>query len=551
MANIKIENLTFTYPGASQPALKSVSLDVREGELLLVIGRSGCGKSTLLRHLKTALTPHGSSEGSVLVNGTRLSDISEREQAERIGFVFQHPDDQIVTDKVWHELAFGLESLGMDAAEMRLRVAEMASYFGLENVFYKNVSELSGGQKQLLNLASVMALSPDLIVLDEPTSQLDPIAAFNFLTTVKKLNTELGITVILTEHRLEEALPFADKVAVMENGSITVPDTPRNTARNLYASHSPMFAAMPAAAKLSCELGMDNVALTPGEGRGMLLSMGLAPKLISDKPEKANVKEPVIEASELYFRYEKDEPDILKKLDFDIYAGEIYGLVGGNGAGKSTLLSVLSGARTPYRGKIIIGGQRKKGRFSAFEERIGMLSQDPRTVFSGNTVIDDLKTAAMNRGGEDAEERISDAARLMDIEDLLDRNPFDLSGGEQQRTAIAIVMLTQPRVLLLDEPTKGMDAAVKAAFGEKLCELRNGGTAILIVTHDTEFCAEFADRVGMMFDGGIVTESSTREFFCRNTFYTTAANRIARDVYMNAILTEEVAGLVREDKQRK
>ena len=220
MANIKIENLTFTYPGASQPALKSVSLDVREGELLLVIGRSGCGKSTLLRHLKTALTPHGSSEGSVLVNGTRLSDISEREQAERIGFVFQHPDDQIVTDKVWHELAFGLESLGMDAAGMRLRVAEMASYFGLENVFYKNVSELSGGQKQLLNLASVMALSPDLIVLDEPTSQLDPIAAFNFLTTVKKLNTELGITVILTEHRLEEALPFADKVAVMENGHV-------------------------------------------------------------------------------------------------------------------------------------------------------------------------------------------------------------------------------------------------------------------------------------------------------------------------------------------
>ncbi|MBQ3849661.1 MAG: ABC transporter ATP-binding protein, partial [Clostridia bacterium] len=204
-----------------------------------------------------------------------------------------------------------------------------------------------------------------------------------------------------------------------------------------------------------------------------------------------------------------------------------------------------------YRGKIIIGGQRKKGRFSAFEERIGMLSQDPRTVFSGNTVGEDLKTAAMNRGGEDIEKRISNAARLMEIEDLLDRNPFDLSGGEQQRVAIAIVMLTQPRVLLLDEPTKGMDAAVKAAFGEKLCELRNGGTAILIVTHDTEFCAEFADRVGMMFDGSIVTENATREFFCRNTFYTTAANRIARDVYMNAILTEEVAGLVREDKQRR
>lgn len=549
MEIFKIEDLTFKYPGADLNALEDISFSAEEGEFLLLIGRSGCGKSTLLRHLKTVLSPHGERSGSVLFKGRPLSEADERTQASGIGFVFQHPDDQIVTDKVWHELAFGLESLGCDQQRIRLRVSEMASYFGLEDVFYSSVSELSGGQKQLLNLASVMAMDPEVLILDEPTSQLDPIAAADFLATVKKLNTELGITVILSEHRLEEAMPLSDRVLVMEDGRLTVCEKPAVAARRLYDSGSPMFAAMPTASRIGCEIcGCDTPPLTVNEGRRALLSLGLKKKRIPPSPAFEACGEPVLCASGLFFRYERDGEDVLKGLDLKLFKGEICGLVGGNGTGKSTLLSVLAGVNAPYRGKLSIDGKRKKSPFNAFSERVALLDQDPRTVFSKETVIDDLKEAALSREGS-ADERIAEAVRLMDIEGILNRHPFDISGGEQQRAAIAKVLLTEPRLLLLDEPTKGMDASIKRVFGKKLRELKDKGITILLVTHDIEFCAEFTDRVGFMFDGCIISKNSVREFFCENTFYTTAANRIARDVYANALLAEEVTALASNEKR--
>ncbi|MBR0134712.1 MAG: ABC transporter ATP-binding protein, partial [Clostridia bacterium] len=525
------------------PALRGIDLDIREGEFLLLIGPSGCGKSTLLRHLKTCLTPHGKRSGSVTFSGRPLDELDERAQAARIGFVFQHPDDQIVTDKVWHELAFGLESLGTEPERMRVRVAEMASYFGLESLFYRDVDELSGGQKQLLNLASVMAMSPEALILDEPTSQLDPIAAFDFLSTVKKLNTELGITVVLSEHRLEEAMQFADRVAVMENGRIVAAGAPGEAARELFEKGSSMYLAMPAAAKISLGLGFEETALTVNEGRRLVNSLGLEKRLIHTEKPVTERGAAALEADDVWFRYEKDEPDVLKGVRMKLFTGEICGLVGGNGTGKSTLLSVLAGVNVPYRGKLRVNGKKMKNRFSAFEERIGILDQDPRTIFSEETVEADLIKAASNRTKERVDERVAAAVKLMDIGDCLGRNPFDLSGGEQQRSAIAIILLTEPKILMLDEPTKGMDAGVKKALGEKLKELRKEGLAILIVSHDTEFCAEYADRVGLMFDGGIVTENNTRDFFCENIFYTTAANRIAREVCPNALLTEEVLSI--------
>lgn len=550
MAIFKIEDLNFTYPNGERKALDGISFEVGRGELLLLIGASGCGKSTLLRHLKTALSPHGSVSGSVIFDGRPLGSVPEREQAERIGFVFQHPDDQIVTDKVWHELAFGPESLGWDTKRMRIRIAEMASYFGLDPYFDTDVRELSGGQKQLLNLASVMALSPDVLVLDEPTSQLDPIAAADFLGTVKKLNTELGITVILCEHRLEEAMPISDRVLVMEEGRLVAGGTAREAARELYSASSPMFRAMPTAARIGCPAGFaENPPLTVNEGRRMLLSMGLEPMLLPSSPKEKPGEEPRLRAKGLYFRYEKDSADVLRGLDLSLYAGEIYGLVGGNGAGKSTLLSVLSGENRPYRGKLYSKGKRLKEGFGAFTERIAHLSQDPRTVFSGESVWEELVSAASTRS-EKPEEAAKEAAKLMDIEGVLGRDPFDISGGEQQRAAIAKVLLTEPEALLLDEPTKGMDASVKAVFGEKLRALRDMGIAILLVSHDIEFCAEYADRVGFLFDGSVASENTTREFFAENTFYTTAANRIARDVYKNALLTEEVTELVLSGRKR-
>lgn len=543
MAGFALKDLNFTYPNSEVPALRGIDLDIREGEFLLLIGPSGCGKSTLLRHLKTCLTPHGKRSGSVTFSGCPLDELDERAQAARIGFVFQHPDDQIVTDKVWHELAFGLESLGTEPERMRVRVAEMASYFGLESLFYRDVDELSGGQKQLLNLASVMAMSPEALILDEPTSQLDPIAAFDFLSTVKKLNTELGITVVLSEHRLEEAMQFADRVAVMENGRIVAAGAPGEAARELFEKGSSMYLAMPAAAKISLGLGFEETALTVNEGRRLVNSLGLEKRLIHMEKPVTERGAAALEADDVWFRYEKDEPDVLKGVRMKLFTGEICGLVGGNGTGKSTLLSVLAGVNVPYRGKLRVNGKKMKNRFSAFEERIGILDQDPRTIFSEETVEADLIKAASNRTKERVDERIAAAVKLMDIGDCLGRNPFDLSGGEQQRSAIAIILLTEPKILMLDEPTKGMDAGVKKALGEKLKELRKEGLAILIVSHDTEFCAEYADRVGLMFDGGIVTENNTRDFFCENIFYTTAANRIAREVCPNALLTEEVLSI--------
>ena len=547
MACFKIEDLTFSYPNSGFNALESVSLDIRQGEFLLVIGRSGCGKSTLLRHLKPALTPHGERRGRVLYNGEPVESLPEREQAARIGFVFQHPDDQIVTDKVWHELAFGLESLGLPKERIRLRVAEMASYFSLDGMFYSNVKELSGGQKQLLNLASVMAMEPEVLILDEPTSQLDPIAAVEFLSTVKKLNTELGITVIISEHRLEEAMPFADRAAVMEAGRITVCAEPREAAKLLFEAGSPMFRAMPSAARISCAVKPNETpALTVNEGRELLSRLSPERKSIPLAEAKRPADKPVVKADGLFFRYEKDGRDVLKGLDIELYAGEIYGLVGGNGAGKSTLLSVLSGQNAPYRGRVTANGKRMKPRFSAFENRIALLGQDPRTLFSSETVREDLMKAAASRNADGAKERMEEAVSLMDIASCLDRHPFDLSGGEQQRAAIAKVLLTEPGVLLLDEPTKGMDASVKEVFGSKLVSLAQRGLAILIVTHDIEFCAEYAERAGFMFDGCVASENTARGFFCENTFYTTAANRIARGFFENALLTEEVTRLASE-----
>ena len=271
MAHIHIENLTFTYPGAAEPTLREVSLEIARGEFLLLCGRSGSGKTTLLRHFKPALTPYGKRSGEILFDGQPLSGLSQKEQASKIGYVMQDPQAQIVTDKVWPELSFGLENLGCDPAVMRLRVAEMASFFGIQNWFHREVSELSGGQKQLLNLAAVMAMQPEMLILDEPTSQLDPIAAGDFLNTLKKINRELGTTILITEHRTEDIFAAADRVAVMENGKLTALGTPGQVGQTLYRNRSPLFSALPAPVRVYYGVhGEGESPLTVREGRAWL-----------------------------------------------------------------------------------------------------------------------------------------------------------------------------------------------------------------------------------------------------------------------------------------
>ena len=544
MAHFEIRDLTFSYPNAKRNTLDGVSLTIHKGEYIALCGKSGSGKTTLLRHLKSVLTPYGKCSGQILFNGKSLETASQTEQAGKIGFVMQNPDDQIVTDKVWHELAFGLESLGCDQKTMRLRVAEMASYFGIQNWFHKDVATLSGGQKQLLNLASIMAMQPEVLILDEPTSQLDPIAASDFLNTVRKINLELGTTIIITEHRLEDIYHAADRVVVMEQGKVVANDTPRAVGDQLYRQGSQMFAALPAPVRVFYQTNAKGECpLTVREGRTWLTKTFADRNLIATEPDVEPVapetKAPVLRVKEVWFRYEKDAPDVLTGMDFFVPEGKLFAIVGGNGAGKSTALKVVSGICKPYRGKVEIFGKdiKKYKTGELFRDCIAMLPQDPKSLFVKASVREELEEMCQRK------EQVPEIAELCQVSHLMDNHPYDLSGGEQQRTALAKVLLTNPRLLLLDEPTKGLDSFFKVQFAEILKKLKQTGMTIVMVSHDVEFCAEYADMVSMFFDGQILTTDTPHRFFGSNSFYTTAANRMSRCVFQNAVTAADVAAL--------
>ena len=548
MAHFEIKDLTFSYASAKgRHSLENVSLTIEQGEFLVLCGKSGSGKSTLLRQLKTVLTPNGKRTGEILFRGVPLKQVSDREQSEKIGFVMQNPDDQIVTDKVWHELAFGLESLGCDQKTMRGRVAEMACYFGIQDWFHRDVATLSGGQKQLLNLASIMAMQPEVLILDEPTSQLDPIAASDFLNTVRKINTELGTTVIITEHRLEDIFPYADRAVVMEKGCVIADDTPGKVGQLLFEQENPMFAAMPTSVRVYYGAGGTGESpLTVRQGRSWLS------RRFPNRPEKdaiaapplpEEVKDPALVLKELWFRYEKDSPDILRGVSAEIPSGSLYAILGGNGAGKSTTLKAISGICRPYRGKVTLFGKPvdKYKSSELFHGCLAMLPQDPKSLFVKKTVREDLSEMTRDKSS------IERIAALCQITELLDSHPYDLSGGEQQRAALAKVLLTNPRLLLLDEPTKGIDSFFKETFAGILADLKKQGITIVMVSHDVEFCARYADVVSMFFDGQILTTDTPRRFFGSNSFYTTAAHRMSRHIFHMAVTVDDVLTLCREN----
>ena len=549
MAHFEINNLSFSYPTAKgKESLHDVSLTIHKGEYVVLCGKSGSGKTTLLRHLKSVLAPHGKKSGEILFNGVPMQQVSQRDQSAKIGYVMQNPDDQIVTDKVWHELAFGLESLGVDQKTMRARVSEMACYFGIADWFHRDVANLSGGQKQLLNLASIMAMQPELLILDEPTSQLDPIAASDFLNTVRKINIELGTTVIITEHRLEDIFPYADRAIVMDAGRVIADDTPRNIGKLLWKQGNDMFAAMPTPVRVLYGAGGgEDCPLTVREGRNWLSkAFAEAPKIAAFPVDsmKEEIEKPALSLKELWFRYEKDSPDILRGVSAEVPAGSLYAIVGGNGAGKSTTLKAICGICKPYRGSMKVYGKpvNKYKSSELFGGCLAMLPQDPKSLFVKKTVREDLEEMTKDKA------LIDEIAAICQIESLLGSHPYDLSGGEQQRAALAKVLLTQPKLLLLDEPTKGIDSFFKETLAKILCKLKEQGVTIVMVSHDVEFCAKYADQVSMFFDGQILTTDTPRRFFGANSFYTTAANRMSRHVFRNAVTAEDVVLLYKKNK---
>ncbi len=545
MEAISVKNFSFNYAIGNETALHNIDFTVNEGEFIVLCGPSGCGKSTLLKSLKPQLKPNGSTEGVIEFYGEDVYSLPEEKTAAEIGFVMQNPDAQIVTDKVWHELAFGLENLGVPTPVIRSRVAEMANYFGIHTWFRKKTAELSGGQKQLLNLASVMLMQPKLIILDEPSSQLDPIAAREFLENVRKINLELGTTIIITEHNLEEVYGYADKVLLMEEGRVKKYLTPQEMAQYLAKNeHEGMYKALPTPARMYGSVLKGECPLSIVEGRNWFS------RLVEEKHLKSPVltehkrpEEKVIDIKEVWFQYEKGADPVLRDLSMSVRKGEVCSVLGGNGAGKTTMLSVISQKKKYNLGSVKICGKelsKYKG-IELFQGNMAVLPQNPQSLFVFETLRRDLEEVFVGKKlpKEEIERRVLEMAKKTEISALLDRHPYDLSGGEMQKAALAKILLLEPKLLLLDEPTKGMDALSKENMGNILRELTAEGKTVLMVTHDIEFCAKYSDHCMLFFDGYIVSEGTPKKFFSENSFYTTAASRMTRHLVQNIITCEE------------
>lgn len=532
MEMLSCENVAFKYNESTDYAISDCTFSVKKGEKIMLCGASGSGKSTLLRLLKRELSPRGELSGNITLMGKDRSELSDRESAEKIGFVMQSPDSQMVCDKVSAELAFGLESFGVKSGEIQSRVGEMAAFFGIEPLYDRDISTLSGGQKQLVALCSVMVTDPDILLLDEPTAQLDPVAARELLGILDRLNKEMGVTIIIAEHDPEELFDSCDKILYLAKGKTEFFGTPALTAK--YFVENALEGFLPETAKAFARL-CDDLPLNVRQGRAKLEKLGVTyiPKQAVNDTERA---EPyALQCKNLWQRYEKNSPDILKGCDLGIRKGECYGLLGSNGGGKSTLLRVICGLCKPYMGAVSLFGKKQKAykNGSLFREMLAFLPQEPVTMFVKESVREDL----LQSGDKAAVENVS---QRMGIEHLLDRHPWDLSGGEIQKCAFAKILLADPKIIVLDECTKGMDSFAKKALGDILLGLKDEGRTILLVTHDLEFAAQYCDRCGLLFDGKIVAEDNAVEFFSRNRFYTTAAARLTRGFFSGAVTSTAV-----------
>lgn len=536
MEIIQCKDLIFRYATASMDSLKKVSCSIQKGSFTLLCGASGSGKTTFLRSLKPQLAPAGELSGEIFFQGKSLHSLSLAESAAEIGFVQQDPAQQIVTDKVWRELAFGMESLGVQPSVIRRRTAEIACFFGIEEWIHKETCLLSGGQMQLLNLASVMVMEPSLLLLDEPTAQLDPIAAASFLDRLFKIHRELGTTIVISEHRLEETFSRADQVIAMEEGMVRFCGTPEKTAAFLMCSGASVQELPVAAQAASCIDYQGDCPLTVREGKRLLCSLfaenGEKRLTSIKKTENQHASEAAVALSHCYFRYEKAGEDVLKDCSFSLPKGKLTCIVGGNGVGKSTVLQLMGGRLKPYRGKV-----------KRFVQRVSVLPQNPQLLFTEPSVIEELLVCSKT----EAEQMLS----FLGLCSLREQHPYDLSGGEQQRLALGKVLLKHPQVVLLDEPTKGLDCAWKKSIGCLLRTLVDRGITVAVVSHDIEFSAEFADCVAMLFDGSVLCQGCPHELFLQNQFYTTAAHRMAKDVFPTALTIEEVICQCRESLSQR
>ena len=568
---LRFENFGFKYENSDNSIFSNVNFEVNEGEVTLLIGKSGCGKSTLIRSIKPYMARKGIIEGSIYYKGKDVNSLSDEELAH-IGYVSQDIENQIVTDKVWHELAFGLENLGMPQKEMRLRCGEMAAYFGIEDWYNRDTDSLSTGQKQLLNLASVMVMKPDLLILDEPASTLDPVAESELLERVFRLNRDFGTTILIVMHELEEVFNRADKIVFMNNEGDTsvVVNDKRNMAKYLIESNNNQVFGLPSASRICSELyrrediDLSAVPISIADGKRFINDNS---ELINSYYEKNKVynttddtkenSENAIELKHVYYKYDKDLDFVLEDFALTVKTGEVYTIMGGNGCGKSTTLSIISKLINPNDGKVLLFGKdiKKIKDEEIYGEILGYVPQEPRNLFSKDTVLEELlgKVKGFSYDNlkvddnllkklENENKDLYDYITFFEIENILSLNPFDISGGEMQKVAMIKVLLLNSKIVIMDEPTKGLDAFAKSKMASYIMKLKNMGKTILLVSHDIEFSASVSDRLGFLFNRRIISDAIPTLFFTDNHFYTTVTRRITRDYFDDVILIKDIFG---------
>lgn len=539
MEILATQSLSFTYPNATTNALKEINIQVQQGEFVVLCGPSGSGKSTLLRLFKPEIAPHGKKEGSLSFQGKPLEELDPMVRAKELGMVFQDPENQIAMDNVMEELIFGMENLGFTTEQMRKKIAEMVNFFGLNHLLDKKTDELSGGQKQLINLAAVLLLEPTVLLLDEPTAQLDPIAAKEFIHMLQRLNDEFGLTIVIVEHRLEELFPVASRVILLENGKLLHDMPPREMIRELRI-HEKMRNFLPSSALLYLYFQPDgkaeDIPLNVKETRQWLQGQ----KVEWEEPStvKVTAKQPILELQEVDYQYAKNTPPVLYNLDLTIFDGEWLAVVGANGTGKSTLLKVIGGILKAQHGTMKFNGKKVK---KWDLQKVSYLPQNPKLFFIHDTIKKEFDSLAKQHGIDHSEARIQELVGKFQISHLLNRHPYDLSGGELQKAALVGSLLVEPTILLIDEPTKGMDPESKSAFGDFVSTLVEEGLTVVMVTHDIEFAATYATRCSMLFQGQITVTENTRDFFHENTYYTTVLNRATRNSNAYPVVTFEEA----------
>lgn len=549
MEVFKIKDLSFRFPDMKSSVLNDVSINISTGEFVVICGPSGCGKTTLLHLLKKELAPVGECTGDIVYAGKLLQDWDDRTLIEDIGLVSQDPDNQIVMDEVMQEIVFGLENLGYSHFEMRKRVAEMVHFFGLEDLLREKPSELSGGQKQMLNLLSVLLLKPKVLLLDEPTSQLDPVAAKDLITMLTRLNEEMGITIVLVEHRLEELFALADQVVMMDQGKVIHQGQSRDVLLNVYTSQNQQFIPyIPSISRLYMEseeiMIKEKIPLTVKESRQWIANQPLS---LENKEALSIVHEdrkgdPLLTLKNIYFQYDRHKPFILKKLSLEIQKGEFFSLVGGNGSGKTTVLKACLGMIKPQRGSArLFNKEASKLKGKELYDQIAYLPQNPRAYFIQDTVEKEMWATIELQKIDNGAEKITEMLDLFGINHLRNRHPYDCSGGEMQKAALACMLLSKPDILFIDEPTKGLDPLSKLQFAEVIQQLHQSGLTIVMVTHDIEFVAKYAERCAMMFDGEITVDGHPEDLFKGNYFYTTTINKATRESNFPEVLTVEEA----------